>query len=586
MQKYNRPSPRKTTYGIIMLVLCILLSACSKKATPTLDAVLLATLTPDPKAVQETPAPQNSPSPTVTLLPPSQMDSSSSKAGLIIFSMSDGKYKHLFAYHPSYLPVTRITSDEWDDDSPAISPDGNQIAFTSNRFGNRDVYVLNLATNTLTQMTNSIAYEGSICWSIDGNYIAYDVYQNGFYDLIIQSVTDRSEAPIQLTDGTSNNFQPAWSPDGSQLAFVTDRSGRNEIWLARLQNPEDRFIKIIGSTDADYSHPVWSADGSMLAVDRDQNGKEILVFQTSDFSIEPLVLGNGSNPVWLPDGSGILGTLDMPNQTEILAYAINDRHLMLPPIPLPGSVSGYDWRGGAISDNILRYLSVNTISQPSALWSDQTTGEVDESGRRSLVPLEGVTAPQASLSDAVDDSFTQLRALVNEKAGWDFLDTLENATLAPTDESLPDILENWLYTGRAIALNMAPYEAQWMVATREDFAGEVYWRIWIKCKLQDGSCGKPLETPVWDFNSRFSGEPMAYENGGEFVQAPAGYWIDFTELALRFGWERLPSQNNWRSYFPGILFNTFVMREGYSWQQALLDIYPVDQAALIIEKSQ
>lgn len=569
-----------------MLILCILLSACAKKATPTLDAVLLATLTPDPKAVQTTPVVQNSPSPTVTLLPPSQQDTSSSKAGLIIFSMSDGKYKHLFAYHPSYLPVTRITSDSWDDDSPAISPDGNQIAFTSNRFGNRDVYVLNLVTNTLIQMTNSIAYEGAICWSNDGNYIAYDVYQNGYFDLIIQSVTDRSEAPIQLTDGTSNNFQPAWSPDGSQLAFVTDRSGRNEVWLARLQNPEERFIKIIGSTDADYSHPAWSADGSMLAVDRDRNGSEILVYQSSDFSIEPFVLGNGSKPVWLPDGSGILATLEMPNQTEILAYAINDRHLMLPPIPMAGTISAYDWKVGAIANNISAFLSTNSISQPSALWSDLPSVEVDESGRRSMVALEGVTAPQASLSDAVDDSFNELRNLVKEKAGWDFLDTLENATLAPTDESMPEILENWLYTGRAIALNMAPYEAQWMVATREDFAGEVYWRIWIKCKLQDGSCGEPLETPIWDFNSRFSGEPEAYENGGEFVQAPAGYWIDFTELAFRFGWERLPSQNNWRSYFPGILFNTFVMREGFSWQQALLEVYPVDQAALIIEKSQ
>jgi TolB protein len=133
---------------------------------------------------------------------------------------------------------------------------------------------------------------------------------------------------------------------------------------------------------------------------------------------------------------------------------------------------------------------------------------------------------------------------------------------------------------------MAPYEADWMVASREEFAGETYWRVWIKCKIQDGTCGEPLESPIWDFKSRFSGQPLAYENGGQIVAAPTGYWVDFTELALRFGWERLPSLNNWRSYFPGIQFNTFVLRQGLTWQQALLDIYPPEQVDLIVEKSQ
>jgi Tol biopolymer transport system component len=91
-------------------------------------------------------------------------------------------------------------------------------------------------------MTNSLAFEGKIDWSNDGNFIVYDVYQDNRHDLIIQSVIDAEEPPIQLTDGESNYFQPAWSPDGTQIAFVTDRSGRNAIWLARLQDPNERFL--------------------------------------------------------------------------------------------------------------------------------------------------------------------------------------------------------------------------------------------------------------------------------------------------------------------------------------------------------
>ena len=125
-----------------------------------------------------------------------------------------------------------------------------------------------------------------------------------------------------------------------------------------------------------------------------------------------------------------------------------------------------------------------------------------------------------------------------------------------------------------------------MVVSREEFAGDLYWRVWIKCKIQDGTCGEPLNSPVWDFKSRSSGKLLAYENGGEVVSAPSGYWVDFTELASRLGWERLPSLNNWRSYFPGILFNTFILRQGLSWQEALLDLYPQEQVNLIIRNSQ
>lgn len=521
------------------------------------------------------------PTAAATLMPVAQGGSVSANAGLIIFSMNDGAYKHLFAYHPSYLAVTRLTSDAWDDDSPAVSPDGNKIAFTSNRFGTREIYILDLVSNTLTQMTNSSSFEGTLDWSPDGSYIIYDVYQNNCFDLVIQSVTDQTEAPIQLTDGTSNSFQPSWSPDGSEIAFVSDRSGQNAIWLARLQNPEDRFVEVIGSTDANFARPVWSPDGTRLAVSRYQNNNEILVLQPHDPSVEPVVLGSGENPAWMPDGSGILATLDLPNQTEILAYAVNDHHLMLPPIPMAGRISEYDWNSGNLSQNIQSWISKNSLPQPAPLWTDESALPANANGRRSLVDLSDLTAPQAKLSDAVDDSFIALRSLVTQKIGWDLLATLDNAVIPATSAPMPGIPENWLYTGRAIALNLAPYEAGWMVVSRDEFAGNIYWRVWVKCKIQDGTCGEPLMTPIWDFNSRSSGEALAYENGGESRLAPAGYWVDFTDLANRFGWQRLPALNNWRSYFQGTQFNVFALQQNLTWHQAMLEIYPPEQVDLL-----
>ena len=109
---------------------------------------------------------------------------------------------------------------------------------------------------------------------------------------------------------------------------------------------------------------------------------------------------------------------------------------------------------------------------------------------------------------------------------------------------------------------------------REDFNGQTYWRLYLKARFQDGSAGIPMTLPAWDINARFSGDPAAYEKGGQPGSVLPGYWVDLTEMAARYGWERLPARSNWRTFFPGIRFNQFVIRGGLDWNQAMAEIYP------------
>ena len=226
------------------------------------------------------------------------------------------------------------------------------------------------------------------------------------------------------------------------------------------------------------------------------------------------------------------------------------------------------------------------INQPEPLWTDTRSITSDETGRFGFVPLTDVQAPEPFLSDTADNSFAQMRVITKKKLGWDILSTLENASLSVTTESIPGISKNWLYTGRAISLNMAPYEAGWMLVSREEFNGEVYWRVWLRCQHQDGTCGVPLRTQTWDFSARYLGDPSAYEKGGKVTSMPPGYWLDFTDIARRFGWERLPSESNWRTYFQGIMFNQFVFRQGKTWEQALRELYPTEVVDLIMKSVQ
>jgi TolB protein len=141
--------------------------------------------------------------------------------------------------------------------------------------------------------------------------------------------------------------------------------------------------------------------------------------------------------------------------------------------------------------------------------------------------------------------------------------------------------DDWSYTGRAFSLNPLLMSAGWMAVSREDFNGQTYWRIYLKARYQDGSMGAPLPEMVWDLNARFSSDTRAFENGGQLGPAPGGYWVDLTELTARFGWERLPSLTNWRSFYPSIRYNQFVITGGLDWHAAMAEIYPPEALATV-----
>jgi len=139
--------------------------------------------------------------------------------GLIILSLIEGEYAHLFAYQPEIseaslgLPLTRLTIGPWDDTQPVFSPDGKKLAFVSNRNGYWDLYFLELSTGLVTRLTDSPEYDGSPTWSHDGLWIAYESYVAAHLEIFIRSI-DLTQPPIRLTSHTAADYSPAWSPDG------------------------------------------------------------------------------------------------------------------------------------------------------------------------------------------------------------------------------------------------------------------------------------------------------------------------------------------------------------------------------------
>src|SRR6185503_2123555 len=84
----------------------------------------------------------------------------------------------------------------------------------------------------------------------------------------------------------------------------------------------------------------------------------------------------------------------------------------------------------------------------------------------------------------------------------------------------------------------------------------------------------------WDFRTRFSGDPVAYDNGGSyFGEVPQGYFIDFGTLAGDYGWDRVPSADNWRIFYPGVQYWHYELREGLDWASAMREIWAAKDVA-------
>ena len=151
-----------------------------------------------------------------------------------MFASRVNSHRNLFVMNYDGTRLTRITNTSADDLTPTFSPDGNQIAFSSDRSGTWEIYKLTLASGEITRLTNTgdTVRQGWPSWSPDGSSIAFEY----------RGVAGESDIYVMEADGTlaqniTNNpaydGAPVWSPDGKRIAFASRRDGSLDIYLMR-----------------------------------------------------------------------------------------------------------------------------------------------------------------------------------------------------------------------------------------------------------------------------------------------------------------------------------------------------------------
>ncbi len=164
---------------------------------------------------------------------------------------------------------TRITNNSASDSQPSWSPDGTKIAFVSDRDGNSEIYVMNADGSNQTRLTNDAGFDLDPAWSPDGTKIAFTSSRdfppvgniaNGFEVYVMNA---NGSNPVRLTNNSTLDAGPSWSPDGTKIAFNTQRDGLPLIYVMNSNGSSQ--VNITQSTTLDSADPEWSPDGTTIA---------------------------------------------------------------------------------------------------------------------------------------------------------------------------------------------------------------------------------------------------------------------------------------------------------------------------------
>ena len=203
-----------------------------------------------------------------------------------------------------------LTNNGSDDFDPDISRDGSRIAFVSDRSGPTSIYVMNSDGSTVEKVPNT---EGALSprWSRDGSSLAFSSggslyvtdFEAGDLRLLMKAQNEAAAAPCR-----AGSFPGGWSPDDERIAYYAASVSRSIGQVCAVGVDGEGVEVLAAAPDAYLVEPAYSPDGSLLAyraiVDGQydiwlldvRSGERTNITDDTDLDIEPS---------WSPDGAWI-----------------------------------------------------------------------------------------------------------------------------------------------------------------------------------------------------------------------------------------------------------------------------------------
>ncbi|HMU62049.1 MAG TPA: hypothetical protein PKA66_09710 [Gemmatimonadales bacterium] len=179
------------------------------------------------------------------------------------------------------------------DTDPAWAPDGQRIAFSSDRDGDYDIYLMNPDGSGLVQLTDNPGVDRGAAYSPEGSRLAFESEQSGNSDIYVMSIPDGTL--VNLTRDPAYDYMPAWSNDGSQIAFGSTRGEGNFLYLMDADGSDQRPLL----EEFNAGDPTWSPGDSLIAFD---GADDIWTIRPDGTGLTNLSPGGGWDfgPRWAP----------------------------------------------------------------------------------------------------------------------------------------------------------------------------------------------------------------------------------------------------------------------------------------------
>jgi serine/threonine-protein kinase len=181
------------------------------------------------------------------------------------------------------INLTNITAGytSWDN-GWAYSPDSSQIAFTSDRDGNWEIYTMDTSGGNIVRLTENPAQDGWPWWTADGKHILFTSDRDGSWQIYIMNPDGSNVQELTHIDGRTNLY-PAVSPDGKKVVFSSQVTATNEgdIYIMNIDGSD---LTRLTNTAALNNIPSFCPDSQHIVFESDRAGNTDIYMMNSDGS--------------------------------------------------------------------------------------------------------------------------------------------------------------------------------------------------------------------------------------------------------------------------------------------------------------
>ena len=219
---------------------------------------------------------------------------------------------------------TRISEAAGEETSPSLSPDGTTVVYAARGTGGWDIYSQRVGGRNATAIINDPQHdEGAPAFSPDGSQIAFH-RSDAAGGIFVAGATGESVRRL-----TERGFDPAWSPDGKQIAFATEEIGDPS---SRLGDSTLFVVDTAGgpprkAVEGDAVQPAWSPSGRRIVYWSNRGGqRDLFTVATAGGTPAPLTNDRAIDwsPVWSPDGAFIYFSSDRGAAMNIWRIAVDE----------------------------------------------------------------------------------------------------------------------------------------------------------------------------------------------------------------------------------------------------------------------